>query len=240
MAIINMVDPFTPGSRLYRDSSTGFTTEEGAPYIRLIGLLDTYVGACLSDSERNGRDDSDFYMRVWDEKEQTVKSILFASTRGWSYPCMASRPDATPETLAKVAAWEKKQARRYKAANIRTARKAAADLATRLGLTRGRAARLILACDEGWKLEAATKLLTGNLRSTFRIKLRTQVQDWLKDDAPKYKTPLSPKQWACIHPDAFSYGVPRNGYKAHSSNLLADLRARDAQAQRPTLERLAK
>jgi hypothetical protein len=65
-----------------------------------IWLYDTHIGLCLEDRERNGRDDSDFYMLVWNPEKGIIESHEFASTRGWSYPCYGSRPDATEETKA--------------------------------------------------------------------------------------------------------------------------------------------
>jgi len=67
---------------------------------------DTHVGLCIHEREYNGRDDSDFYMIVWNEEKQEPESIQFASTRGWSYPCYGSHPDATPEVLAKYKAYQ--------------------------------------------------------------------------------------------------------------------------------------
>jgi hypothetical protein len=77
-------------------------------------LYDTHVGICLHESERNMHDDSDFYMTYWDEESQAPKTVEFASTRGWCYPCLGSHPDATPEIVAKYEAWDR--ARREQAA----------------------------------------------------------------------------------------------------------------------------
>lgn len=66
---------------------------------------ESHIGLCIEDRERNGRDDSDFYMIVWNEEKQAPESIEYASTRGWSYPCYGSKVDATPEVLAKYQAW---------------------------------------------------------------------------------------------------------------------------------------
>ena len=48
---------------------------------------ETHNGFCLENRERNGYDDSDFYMIVWNPEEKAPESIEYASTRGWSYPC---------------------------------------------------------------------------------------------------------------------------------------------------------
>ncbi len=61
-----------------------------------------YEGAVLREYERNGYDDSDFYADVW--TGETIRSIEYASTRGWTYGNSA-RVDATPEVLAAAAAF---------------------------------------------------------------------------------------------------------------------------------------
>lgn len=63
-------------------------------------MVTTYVGAVIDVYERNMYDDSDFYAVVWDEPSQSVKTIEYATTRGWCYPNGAT-VDATPEVLAK-------------------------------------------------------------------------------------------------------------------------------------------
>ncbi len=68
-------------------------------------LCDTHVGLCLSSYEHNGYDDSDFYMRVWNMEKGAPESVLYATTRAWTYPCFASAPDATPEVRTLYAMW---------------------------------------------------------------------------------------------------------------------------------------
>jgi hypothetical protein len=79
---------------------------------------ETHHGLCIREREANGYNDSDFYMLVWDEQENRPKEIEFASTRGWSYPCLSSRVDATPEVLAKWMEWERVKAEDYRANRI--------------------------------------------------------------------------------------------------------------------------
>ena len=104
---------------------TGAPVPEGAVNVRVlkdhpeITLYDSHVGACISDREMNGRDDSDWYMLVWDEAAGEPKEILFATTRGWSYPCYGSSPDATPEVLAKYEAWKAERAAEIEAGRAR-------------------------------------------------------------------------------------------------------------------------
>lgn len=64
----------------------------------------TFEGAVLDTYERNGYHDSDFFAVVWDDEQQTVRSVAYATTSGWTYPNSAV-VDATEETLAKARAW---------------------------------------------------------------------------------------------------------------------------------------
>lgn len=71
----------------------------------------THEGFCISEREANRYDDSDFYMTIWDDAKGKAQEVMFATTRGWSYPAMASKPDASPEIHAKYQAWKVKQDR---------------------------------------------------------------------------------------------------------------------------------
>ncbi len=64
---------------------------------------DEYVGVTLAKWEANHYDDSDFYAAVWDEATDSIKTVEYASTRGWSYPNYATI-DATSEVIEKAAA----------------------------------------------------------------------------------------------------------------------------------------
>ena len=65
----------------------------------------THVGLCLSEREMNGYNDSDFFMTIWDEEKSEPREVMFATTRGWTYPAMGSSVDATPEVRAKYDAY---------------------------------------------------------------------------------------------------------------------------------------
>jgi hypothetical protein len=68
-------------------------------------LWDTYVGRCASDREANRYDDSDWYMTVEEPAGSGVfVEIEYASTRGWTYPSMLSRVDATPDVVERFKA----------------------------------------------------------------------------------------------------------------------------------------
>lgn len=64
----------------------------------------SYEGKVLETRERNGYDDSDFYALVWDDDTNSVKSVDYATTRGWTYLNSAS-VDATDDVKAKAAAY---------------------------------------------------------------------------------------------------------------------------------------
>lgn len=82
---------------------------DGAPHPEEMYLYETHHGLCIRDREMNGYDDSDFYMLIWDEELQQPFEVCFASTRGWSYPCYGSSPDATPEVMAAYEAWRQRE-----------------------------------------------------------------------------------------------------------------------------------
>jgi hypothetical protein len=96
-----------PGATNIRDAS--FDQNEGNGVVRRINnwLYDTHVGLCLREYERNGYDDSDFFMVTWDPVKKQPETIMFATTRGWCYPCMGSSVDASPEIRAEYDAYLK-------------------------------------------------------------------------------------------------------------------------------------
>jgi hypothetical protein len=89
----------------YNDRAVATGNREIAASASQLVLYTSHHGLCISERESNGRDDSDFYMLIWDEEAQAPYEVMFATTRGWSYPCMASSPDATPEVMAAYEAW---------------------------------------------------------------------------------------------------------------------------------------
>lgn len=168
-------------------------------------LWHTHAGLCLYDYERNGYDDSDFYMVVWNPEKGAPEEICFASTRGWSYPAYDSKPDATPEVLVAYEAWKVRQAeqrerarRHAKATALREQHAAELTVCGLHGIT--------LASLRRWKRtehqdqwERAFKLLASTrLRSRFRISLRDRAVAWLKDAEAAYPSPYSRRQWEYV------------------------------------------
>jgi hypothetical protein len=72
-----------------------------------------HVGCVVKESEKNGRDDSDFFATFWDEESQSWKTEMFGTTRGWCYPVMGlTTVDATPEIRERYNAMQALMAKR--------------------------------------------------------------------------------------------------------------------------------
>lgn len=180
---------------LERYRSSNHRAPNGMMYGPVV-LYTTHHGLCLAERERNMYDDSDFYMTVWISEKGAAEEILFASTRGWTYPCMASCVDASPDVIAAWVAWEDKERRRARVMGAWSRRKDDWKLARETGLASlANLARLREAFRSVETFEAAIKLLkTKKFRSDFRASLARQIRAWIDDPAPKYASPLSPKQ----------------------------------------------
>lgn len=165
-----------------------------------ICLWNTHVGLCISEREANYYDDSDFYMTVWNPETGSAEEIMFATTRGWSYPAMGSSVDAGPEVIAAYEAWfaarvaEKRRiGRAKKAAALVAERVREKDIAMKAGVPVV-ALRKWRRREAPNRFDAAVKLLTSNLRSGFRISLRGQLVDFLSGRG-KFLSPFSDRQW---------------------------------------------
>lgn len=187
---------FAPGAYCPIDSENLRNVKDG----RVMIFWQEYAGLCLYEWENNGRDDSDFYMMVWDAEKKQPFPICFATTRGWTYPAYGSKPDATPEVRAEYEAYKVRVEaeknvlwRRTKASMLREFHAKELSLTARYGFT--------LKALRNWKKsehpnqfdKAFRLLLSTKLRSDFKKSLQKQIADWLKN--PKYKSPLSIKQW---------------------------------------------
>lgn len=89
----------------------------GGSEIMPIIMHETHIGLVLSTGENNGYDDSDFYAIVWDDEKGQPERIVYASTRGWSYPNNAT-VDATEEIKAKYEAWSSASIARQRASKV--------------------------------------------------------------------------------------------------------------------------
>lgn len=97
MSIRMMCDKDTPGA--VKDEYWSKQASSPEHPDREIWLIESHKGLVLSLREMNGYDDSDFYALVWNSEKQITEEIMYASTRGWTYPNSAG-VDATPEVLA--------------------------------------------------------------------------------------------------------------------------------------------
>lgn len=160
-------------------------------------LWDSHAGLCLFEREHNMRDDSDFYMTVWNAEKAAPERIMFATTRGWSYPGLASCVDATEEARSAYLAWETRETRRQKVLAARSRSVALSEKAKALSVRRSVAARLVGAYGRE-RFDRLVQLVTSRknnrLRNAFKAKLADQVISWLSEPTPRYETPLSPKQ----------------------------------------------
>lgn len=160
----------------------------------------THVGLCLRDYERNGYDDSDFYMEVWNDEKAEVETICFASTRGWSYPAYNSFADASEMTKRKYAAYrdneERERILRNRRSDAKILRQLRAEVRAIAAANKVNPVRFMQLRKPYGKdaFKALLSLFGSRIRNNFKLKLRAQVIAWLQDDAPKYATPLSKKQ----------------------------------------------
>lgn len=179
-----------------------YNTPSERERVGAIILWETNAGMCISERERNMHDDSDFFMTVWSESLNKPVEIMYASTRGWSYPAMNSFVDATPEVLQKYNEYCKmrdaiaeKNRRNSKATKIRETRKVQKELANRYGFS-VLELRKYAKTERPDRFESVMKLLAQKkLRNQFRISLQTRLVDWLKANDGKFNSPFSTKQW---------------------------------------------
>lgn len=192
MPIINMISNNASDFPLGAVCPLSYNTKSERDRGCFVVTYETHHGLCLEDREINGYDDSDFYMIVWNRELNKSEKIVFASTRGWSYPCYGSSVDATPEVRAAYAAYIAAQHRRMRIQARWDARNKERAVAAKIGVSRCDIQRLRAAVGSNWT--GIEKLLTANLRSGFKKSMKEQVLSWLADAAPKFNSPLSAKQ----------------------------------------------
>lgn len=147
-----------------------------------------FVGACIRDWERNGYDDSDFFVTVWNEDKQTIENVLHNSTRyGIGYGVKVTI-DASEEVLKKYKRWQRLQSIKSR---LKT-RKELMELAKHYGLSSRHAFIRLQKCPQN---EVMRLLETKNFRSSFRASLAKQVREWVENPSPRYPQPLSRAQY---------------------------------------------
>jgi hypothetical protein len=161
---------------------------------------ETHKGMCLRDREMNGYDDSDFYMLVWNEEKGCPEEIMFATTRGWSYPSYGSYVDATDDVKAKYQAWCDEQTRKAEAAKRKAKalklielRNDCRVIAEKWNVNYFR----LLKLRKDREFNAMLKLFNIRIKSGFKVSLRNQLINWLNGKS-EYAKPFSPKQSQCL------------------------------------------
>jgi len=184
----------------YYDWNNEHPSEKGKPMFgpHVYWTWEEYQGKCIREWENNGYDDSDFYMCVWDEETQAPKSICFATTRGWTYPSYGSFVDATPEVLQAYQAYETKRLRKNRICEKWENRKEYMRIAKQAGLANYLQVIKLSKVTPYGMWSNVVRLLTTNLRSSFRKSMREQIVNWVNDPAPKYNSPLSKRQWEYV------------------------------------------
>jgi hypothetical protein len=165
----------------------------------------SHVGLCISEREHNMYDDSDFYMTVWNQEKGEPEEIMFGTTRGWTYPCMASSVDATPEVRAAYDAWNKARIRRIEVTQKWQQRCEIREVASMLSCSAASIKRLRAATGIYKWPTIVDLLLNKRIRSKFKLSLRSQIMNWLAENDPQYASPLSRKQWDYIEEGERSY-----------------------------------
>ena len=173
--------------------------EYQGPYVLI--TYETHIGLCLKEYERNGYHDSDFYMIVWNPETKKPEHYMFATTRGWSYPCYASKPDATPEVKAAFEEYKKeyerervRQERKARAKELMNSRNLCREVAKEHGFNHVK----LMKMRKNPKFDGIMHLFGKRIRSGFKLSLRDQLVRWLKDPNPEYQNPFSKKQWNYI------------------------------------------
>jgi hypothetical protein len=163
---------------------------------RPMWTYETHRGVCLFESEANGSWDSDFYMTYWDEATQAPVRTMFATTRGWTYPCMGSHADATPEVRAKYEAWKvaraeqmRRENRRAQAIVLCKRRATIKSVASAHGVNYAR----LLKLRKHPKFDGMLALFGSRIKNGFRLSMRAQLVKWCNEGS-QYPTPFSRKQ----------------------------------------------
>lgn len=176
-------------------------------------LYDTHHGLCLTAREKNGYEDSDFFMTVWNEERGEPEEIQYATTRGWSYPCFYSHVDATDEVKEKYEAWKQEQ----EAVEAKRVRSERASKLLKLRKTERKVVETHNVSPNvliGLRKEFGGVGATGKdgddystiiafannkrIRNKFKLNIQQQIVSWMRGEGNSYPRPLSPRQMACI------------------------------------------
>jgi len=144
-----------------------------------------------------GGGDDDYFAVYWDQKENAFPSIMYATTRGWSYANSAyiDAPDCVKDLYRAWLDGLGKMETRKRAWLLKEELK---DLAKKWRLQLSEIEELVEIYKMGtaeWNAIAGL-LKIKNFRSSFRASLNEQLRTWLKTDPGerKYQHPLSFRQ----------------------------------------------
>lgn len=163
---------------------------------------ETHQGLVLGTGERNGYDDSDFTVTVWNPEKRAPETFVYATTRYPTYHLYA-HVDATEEVQA-AATKHYAYAQRYATVmGKRQQSRRYADIARKVGCPMSAVRRLDQApltspADRDRMMQIACSFKAGRLRSAFKKSLGERVVAWLMDPSPAYPSPLSKRQMECL------------------------------------------
>lgn len=157
---------------------------------------ETYFGCVMELGEHNYYDDSDFYAIVWDEEEQTFKSVEYATTRCYCYH-IGANIDASEDLKFAWHLW-RKHADRVQSVKERWKRRIELiGLAKECRVENYLQLKDLARAYDSEKFKSCIKLLkTKKFRSSFRESLCTQLRNWLETpfEAREHSRPFSPRQ----------------------------------------------
>lgn len=184
---------FTEGAEQY---AKGVKAEkiEACPNRENVSLITSHTGRVLSLRERNSYSDSDFLALVLDH-DGKFREIEYATTRGYTYD-NGARIDATPEVIKAYEAHIANVTAEFVAMREARIQKECDDAS----ITKDEYKRLVAVYPAtSDTFHAIMKLLqTRRFRSTFRQSMAQRIREWVAQETPLYRYPLTAKQLSYI------------------------------------------
>ena len=154
------------------------------------------------------------YATVYDFMTDTISEICLGSDfSGYNFTAEA---DASKELVALYEAHKLREKRHGEAVALWNEHNENVLVAHKMGITLSQFKTLIKVYGRNTRnMNGVYHLLkTKKFRNEFRAKLAQQVRDWLVADVRQFKTPLSPKQLACVMPyeSRYAYYYGRSDY----------------------------
>jgi hypothetical protein len=163
-----------------------------------------YAGAVLSEGSSylySGQ--YSYWVMVWDEAAGEEKQVGYGWSDGQRWVGATVKVDATDEVKAKVLSWKaakaeeaRRKARSDKARALLANREIYRQFAKAQKVSYAKVLKLAKIYGDGIKL--VLDLFKPRVRNDLKLSFKQQVLDWLKNENPKYKAPLSPKQFGLL------------------------------------------